>query len=359
MRTRLLFAILACLVVLTCIPSISGAESTAEEQLDQVTDLMRMGRLDEALRELDGMQVTYPDHLRSWLVRGLIMAYSDRLGEGLSDVKDRLANDTHDGSALAFEVGLRVGDGEFTTARNISERLVQRNPESADAWDIHGGVLSLQEGGNSGADAVGALDRALAIDPRHVDALINRGEQTMPIDPTEAERYLRRAVDARPGSTDANEALTSLLISQNRTAEALEAYDSWLRERPLSSLALTGKAVLLADQGRYEDALWLVESVLKNDPKDRNVLYLKGALLTDLGRPQEAVDVLNTLLELHPGDEEAESLRSEAAATVQSRANGTTAKGTTALPTTARSPLPIDIVVGALSIAVFLHRCRR
>lgn len=358
MRTRLLAAVLTCLILLTLVPSTYGAGDTTEEELDRITDLMRLGRLDEAAKGLDEMQMTHPDHLRSWLVRGLIMAYSDRFNEGLVEIKDRIALDPHDVAALAYEVGLRVGNGEFDAARTVSERLVQISPESADAWDIHGGVLSLHNGANSKAEALAALDRALAIDPRHVDALINRGEQTMPTDPAEAERYLRRAVDARPGSTDANEALTTLLVSQNRTTEALEAFDSWLRERPLSSLALTGKAVLLADQGKYADALWLVESVLKNDPENRDVLYLKGALLTDLGRHQEAVEALNTLLELHPGDDEAEALRSEAAAAVQAGATVATANRTASLPTTAPAPLLCGGSLVALSVAVLFFRPR-
>ncbi|KAF5073250.1 Beta-barrel assembly-enhancing protease [anaerobic digester metagenome] len=359
MRTRLLTAILAFQVLLTFVPFASGAENMVEEELDQVTDLMRMGRLDEAVRGLNDMQATYPDHLRSWLVRGLVMAYSDRFAEGLSEVEDRLTSNPQDRAALAFEVGLRVGNGEFAAARTVSERLVQFSPESADAWDIHGGVLSLQDGADSRSDARAALDRALAIDPHHVDALINRGEQVMATDPVEAERYFRRAVDSRPGSTDANEALTTLLVSQNRTAEALEAYDSWLRERPLSSLALMGKAVLLADQGKYEDALWLVESVLKNDPENRDVLYLKGALLIDLGRSQEAVDVLNTLIELHPSDDAAEALRSEAAAAVQAGVSAVSVNRTTVPPTTAQTSLPTSLSVVALSVALLLFRPRQ
>ncbi|HQJ88709.1 MAG TPA: tetratricopeptide repeat protein [Methanoregulaceae archaeon] len=354
MRSRVLTAVLACLVLATFVLPSSGEENASEEELDRVTDLMRMGRLDEALQVLQAFQATHPDHLRSWLVRGLILAYSDRFDEGLTEVRDRLAVDPRDVGALAYEVGLRVGHGEAGTARNISEQLVRLLPDSADAWDIHGGVLSLQDDAGIRTEAIAALDRAIAIDPHHVDALINRGEQAMPTDPAEAERYLRRAVDARPGSTDANEALTTLLVSQNRTAEALEVYDRWLRERPLSTLALTGKAVLLADQGRYEDALWLVENVLRNEPDHREALYLKGALLLDLRRPQEAVDVLNTLLELDPNDQEAEALRSEAALAVQATIQGTPANRTPQVSTTTQSPLPAGVGMVALLFALLL-----
>ncbi len=357
MRLRLLAAALACLCLLVIIPCATGGEIAAEEQLDHVTDLMRMGHLDEARTNLGTLQETYPDHLRSWMVYGLVLGYLDRVDEGLAEAGERLARDPTDGPGLALTVGLRVGNGEAAAAQAASVQLVDRFPESADAWDIHGGALTLQDDANAAAEAQTAFDRALAIDPRHVDALINRGEQTMPTDPAEAERYLRRAVDARPGSTDANEAYTTLLVSQNRTAEALEAYDRWLQQKPLAPLALMGKAIILADQGHHEDALWLIESGLRTEPENRDVLYMKGALLIDLGRPQEAVNVLNDLIALHPGDEEAESLRSEAAAAVQARSTGVTANVTTATTPAAKSPVPMAVAVLALIAALCcLHR---
>jgi len=359
MRIRLPAAVLAVLFLLALTPCVVGGEVAAEEQLDHVTDLMRMGQMDEAEANLSAMQESYPDHLRSWMIHGLILVYSDRFEQGLREAEERLALDPEGGPGLALTVGLQVGKGDAAAAKEASDLLVARFPESADAWDIHGGVLTLLGEGDSTVEALTAFDRALAIDPNHVDALINRGEQTMPTDPAEAERFLRRAVDARPGSTDANEAYTSLLISQNRTSEVIEAFDRWLQAEPLAPLALTGKAMILADQGHYEDALWLVESVLKTEPGNRDVLYMKGALLIDLGRPQEAVNVLNGLIALHPDDEEAETLRSEAAAAVQAGSAGATPNATVPTTTPARSPVPPILTGLALALTTLAYLRRR
>ena len=231
--------------------------------------------------------------------------------------------------------------------RRPPARLVARYPESADAWDIHGGVLSLQGGEDATRDARVAFDRALAIDPRHVDALINRGEQAGPTDPDSAERFLRRAVEARPASTDANDAWTTFLIGQNRTAEAVEAYDAWLGKQPANPIALMGKAIVLSGEGQYEDALWLVENIVRDDPGHRDGLYLKGELLVELGRPEEAVDAMNDLLAQYPDDEDAESLRSEAAAAVQA---GTSAGNATRTPTTPAARSPVTAAVALLAL---------
>jgi len=348
MRSRLLPVVLAGLILLTLLPSVASADDRADRMLDQVTDLMRVGRMDEALTNLKTLQQAYPDHLRAWMVKGLILGYIGMADEGHAEADARLAKDPGDGGGLALTIGLALAGGDDGAAKEASSQLVARYPESADAWDIHGGVLSLQGGEDATRDARVAFDRALAIDPRHVDALINRGEQAGPTDPDSAERFLRRAVEARPASTDANDAWTTFLIGQNRTAEAVEAYDAWLGKQPANPIALMGKAIVLSGEGQYEDALWLVENIVRDDPGHRDGLYLKGELLVELGRPEEAVDAMNDLLAQYPDDEDAESLRSEAAAAVQA---GTSAGNATRTPTTpaARSPVTAAVALLALS----------
>ena len=110
-----------------------------------------------------------------------------------------------------------------------------------------------------------------------------------------------------------------------------------------------GKATVLADEGRYDEALWLVQNVVKDDPGYRDGLYLAGELLLALGRPDEAVDVMNDLLAQYPGDEDAEGLRSEAAAAVQAAPTGA---NTTRTPTTTATRSPAPAFAALLAVAV-------
>ena len=357
MRERWLSTVLTSLLLLALLPAGAGAEESAEDQLDRVTDLMRDDRMDEALANLTALQDAQPGHLRAWMIRGLILAYDDQSDEARAEAEERLAADPRDGGGLALSIGVAVGGGDDGRADEASRLLVEVFPESADAWDIRGGVLSLGDGKDTEQEAPAALDRALAIDPRHVDALINRGELAGPTDPAAAEGYLRRAVEARPGSTDANEALTVFLVGQERTGDALEAYDAWLAVRPANPIALIGKATVLAEEGRYDEALWLVENVVRDDPDSLDGLYLKGQLLLALGRPSEAVDTMNDLLARYPGDQDAEALRSEAASQVQSAASGV---NTTQIPPTptARSPAPASAAAMALVLFALARRRR-
>ncbi len=109
-----------------------------------------------------------------------------------------------------------------------------------------------------------------------------------------------------------------------------------------------GKAIVLSDEGQYEDALWLVENVVRDDPGYRDGLFLEGELLLELGRPDEAVDAMNDLLAQYPDDEDAECLRSEAAAAVQAGASGGNATRT---PTTPAARSPVTAAVALLALA--------
>jgi tetratricopeptide (TPR) repeat protein len=359
---RIPYGAIVLVLCLFLIPVVTGADEDPEEMLDRVTDLIRLGHMDDADANLTQMQEIYPHHLRSWMVRGLVLAYTDRADEALTEAETILKTRPDDGRGLALMIGLRIASGEEADALAASEHLVAVFPDSADTWDIHGGVLSMQADDTTVDDAIAAFDRALALDPQHVDALINRGELAEPTDPDEAERYLKRAVDARPSSTDANEALTTFLIAQARDADALAAFDRWLRVTPQNPFALTGKAIVLADQGKYEDALWLIDSVLRSEPRDPDALYLKGQLLVDLDRPQEAVTVLNRLLELYPDDEDAQNLRTEAASAVQASATTTPVKNATNVrsTTTAVEESPVSPTVAMIALlllgAAYLRR---
>ena len=358
MRSRLIPVVLAGLVLLALLPVAASSDENVDSQLDQVTDQMRVGLMDEALADLTAMQEANPDHIRSWLIRGLILGYVGRPDEGRAEAEGRLAENPADGGGLALTVGLAIAKGDMTTANDASARLVAAHPDSADAWDIRGGVLSLESGETAAREALTAFDRALAIEPLHVDALINRGEQVGPTDPDEAERFLRRAVEARPSSTDANDAWTTFLVGQNRTAEAVEAFDQWLGKHPGNPIALMGKASVLAVEGRYDEALWLVENVVRDDPGNRDGLYLKGELLVALGHPDQAVEAMSDLLEQYPGDEDAEALRSEAAAAVQSAAGGgnTTRSATTPAASTPAPAAPALLALAALGVLLRRRR---
>ena len=98
--------------------------------------------------------------------------------------------------------------------------------------------------------------------------------------------------------------------------------------------------------------------IVDDDPGNRDGLYLKGELLFELGRLDEAVEAMSDLLEQYPGDEDAEALRSEAAAAVQSTAGGGNATRSATTPAAGASAPLAAALLALAALGVILRRRR-
>jgi tetratricopeptide (TPR) repeat protein len=101
-----------------------------------------------------------------------------------------------------------------------------------------------------------AYGRALALDPRHADALVNLGRLLHESgDALGAEQHYRRALGARPGDATAAFDLGVALEDLDRPDEALEAYENAAALEPDNADAHYNAASLYERQGRVQDAL--------------------------------------------------------------------------------------------------------
>jgi tetratricopeptide (TPR) repeat protein len=76
-------------------------------------------------------------------------------------------------SDLAKRVLELQHSGTPEEALTVTTQWVQDEPHSSDAWAAHARTLDAQD---KPADAMAALDRAIAIHPDHVVALLHRGQ---------------------------------------------------------------------------------------------------------------------------------------------------------------------------------------
>jgi TolB-like protein/Flp pilus assembly protein TadD len=162
----------------------------------------------------------------------------------------------------------------FRKAINYAEEATRLDPNYAEAW----GRLSIamRNDAVSGADeteqalagARVAADKAYALDPQSVDALMAmQGVAMFPdLDFASAEKYGRRARELAPGNVTALLSLSSALIAA----------------------------------GKLEEADPLLHEVTAADPLQFFNSHLQGIVLIGLGRYKEAREVFNKILELHP-----------------------------------------------------------
>ncbi len=173
-------------------------------------------------------------------------------------------------------------------------------------------------------EAIGCLDKALAIDPRDVAAWLNKGnalaalgrleeenncyDQALAIDPRDARAWGHKgnalyalgrraeavncydqalAIDPRDAVAWYNKGV--LLAALGRRAEAISCYDQALAIDPRNKEAWNNKGIALDALGRHEEAIKCYDQALAIDPRDAMVWYNKGTALADLGRRAEAI----------------------------------------------------------------------
>jgi len=163
----------------------------------------------------------------------------------------------------------------FKEVRNDLEPLLQHQtgeviipPQSKEleVWDWNNKGLSLDSLGRF-EEALGCLDKALALDPRNVNVWTNKGNS---------------------------------LYNLGRFEEALGCYDKALELDPYGIAAWTGKGLSLGSLGRFEEALHCCDKALEFDPRNAAAWTNKGLSLDSLGRFEEALGCLDKALELDP-----------------------------------------------------------
>jgi TolB-like protein/Flp pilus assembly protein TadD len=164
----------------------------------------------------------------------------------------------------------------FHKAANYAEEATRLDPNYAEAWARLS--IAMRNYGVSGASdeetdqalagAQVAADKAYALDPQSIDALMAmQGVAMYPgLDFAVAEKYGRRARELAPGNGTALLSLSSALIAA----------------------------------GKLEEADPLLHEVTAADPLQFFNAHLQGLVLIGLGRYKEAREVFNKILELHP-----------------------------------------------------------
>jgi len=149
-------------------------------------------------------------------------------------------------------------------------------------------------------DAQLCCERALALDPQHIDSLHLMGLLSL-----QAKQY-DHAIEwiARANQQDPRaEHLFSLgiaLTQQGLHREAFKAFDAALKITPDNAEIWLHHGNALATLERPADALASYQQALKLNPHDANAAYQRGILLSKLNRIDEALSCFDLCDQLHP-----------------------------------------------------------
>ncbi|GAN78407.1 hypothetical protein Asru_0822_02 [Acidisphaera rubrifaciens HS-AP3] len=194
---------------------------------------------------------------------------------------------------------LRYRQGALDEAAFLFTAVLGIDPDHASALnDLACVALAERRPG----DALGLLDRAIAIDPTQADAHLNRGNALLTLEQAEAAGAAYEEARAlRPTDARALSGLATIRRMQGRNDEALTLAQAALEADPDVPGGQTSLGTALQALGRGEEARVAFRAALARDPADADALNNLGTSLIDAGAHEEGLAALRQATVARPG----------------------------------------------------------
>jgi len=207
--------------------------------------------------------------------------------------------------------------GNYPGAVRIYQRGLEVAPDNVELLNSLG--FSLFQQGNS-KEAVVALEKALALDPKHWKAHNNMALASIDLGELEmAEAHYRESLAIKQQPEIYND-LGFVLEREGLTDEAAEMYRKALKLDPESASAHYNLGSSLARSGKYAEAESHLRIAVKKSPNTQAYTGL-GIVLWQLGRADEAITNLQAAIEADPKNAAAQQKLAEILAS-QGRTGG-------------------------------------
>ena len=190
--------------------------------------------------------------------------------------------------------------GDLTAAEAGYQRVLEANPNQADAWHLLG-VLSHQLGDSE--TAVQRIGRSLEIDPRQPGAHNNLGNILAACGRAdEALASYDAAIAVQPGYAQAYHNRGNVLADLRRTSEAISSYQQALALQPVDEAAHKALAASYEGAERLEDACQQYRWLVEHQPSSKYGYLRLGQVLRKLNRLDEARQIYRQWLGVEPND---------------------------------------------------------
>jgi tetratricopeptide (TPR) repeat protein len=240
---------------------------------------LKTQRLDQALHCLDRWLEHRPDNVQALLWRGQVLERWNELEEAVSSYRRAVAADPgHEQARRLLALALARSD-RAREAAGYLERLPGRRADP----EILLGLARCRRSLGQVDEARRLLDEVLALQPRHAEALGERGKLALHTGrPAEAEGWLNRALAQAPYDRDTNYTFYLCLEQQGRKEEAARALEKVERIR--------------ADLQRVSDLRRQVAA----SPHDPSLRCQVGILFLRNGQTEQGLRWLRSALQIDP-----------------------------------------------------------
>ncbi len=228
--------------------------------------LQEAGKLEESLTCLQRVVALQPDYAEAHNNLGNTLKRLGRLDQARVEYEQALKLAPNYAEALSNLANLLNDLGQLDEALSLARRAIDANPRLSDAY-INAAAVEVSR--DRYEDALRWVDSLLTYAPLHVGALGVRATILRRLGRLDvAVMDARRAVAAAPDNGEALNILGEVLQAQDKTDEALAAFD---RAAQLPGLvrekALINRGVVLMEQGDRDGAKAAFDHVLAQFPR--------------------------------------------------------------------------------------------
>lgn len=213
---------------------------------------------------------------------------------------------TQQNPALAAHIQQAVAlhqRGDLDQAEALYKKVLVKAPRHFQALYLMG-MLELHRFNPAGA--IEWIDRALKVNPVHVDAQFDRATALEDLERhTEALRSYELVLALKPNFTDALFRRGNVLRQLGRQMEALDCYRRVIMAQPGNAEAWFRQGNTLHDLERLPEALQCYQRALEHKPDYPEALFNLANTLKDLDRFDDALDTYDRALAIEPDFAEA------------------------------------------------------
>lgn len=194
-------------------------------------------------------------------------------------------------------------EGRIPEAERSYLRLLDDQPRYAPLTYLYGMLLRARGDGGSASEL---LERTLAVDPQHVDALVALGNLAF-----EERRYdeaatrFESATAIAPTRAEAWNGLGSALAKQGNRERARACFERAVQAAPEDALGYYNLATIQQGLGLTAKARANFRQVIALKPDYTEAIYNYGVLLRELGQDELAIKCLQRVIAIDPRFEEA------------------------------------------------------
>jgi tetratricopeptide (TPR) repeat protein len=269
-------------------------------------------RDDQALEAFQRSLELRPDHVAAQVRMGEVLLDQNRPDEAEARFEKTLALDPENAAAL-FGLGqIAAGRGNTQQAVERFRRVLELDPQ---ATSVHYplGLAYRQLGDEAAAEQQLSrrgdgevslqdplMERLLLLSEGYRTLQKEGGEAFNAGRMEDAERAFRTAVAADPLASTARVNLASVLLRQERQAEAIEQLQIAVRLNPEQLEASRQLAALLLEQGRRRDAVPALRTMVRLEPGDPSLRLTLALALEESGEFEQALAEYRQVLQAEP-----------------------------------------------------------